>query len=82
MERRQSWHKRWWKSLTLWVNSVSGFLILVLAALQDSVPLLREVFSPDMYQITLFTLAFVNILLRLRTTQPIAVKKPTPEAEL
>lgn len=59
--------KRWWKSKTLWLNTVSAFLI----AVEASIGLISSKFGAEYYLLILGLLAAANAFLRFLTTQPI-----------
>lgn len=77
IERRKKQRKSWAKSLTLWVNSMSGVFIAVMIAVQENFAMLRDLFTPQVYQVIMFLLILVNIALRFRTTQPVGKKDDT-----
>lgn len=62
--------KPWWHSRTLWLNA----LVLALAAAEAHVKLLQPVLRVDVYQLLAFTLPVLNALLRVLTTQPLALR--------
>jgi hypothetical protein len=79
IERRKTKRKTWWKSLTLWVNSMSGVIIAVLIAAQENLVMLKDWFTPEAYQLLLFGLVLVNIALRFKTTSAIGTGKERRE---
>jgi hypothetical protein len=60
--------KRWWKSKTLWVNAV--FAATTIA--EANLGLLQGALGPKSYLGVMGAMAFVNCILRVITTQPIA----------
>lgn len=65
--------KRLRESLTVWVNSVVGVLSLLIVAAHENIALVKDSFSPEVYQYLLFGLAIANVFLRLRTKTGIAM---------
>ena len=65
--------KVWWASKALWFN----FLSAILTGLEMHFRLLQPLLGETLYGAAAFSIAMVNILLRLATTQPISFGKPT-----
>ena len=64
------WLRQWkvkWTSKTLWFNLVSA----VLAGLELHFQFLRPILSEGLYGVTAFTIAMVNIVLRVMTVGPL-----------
>jgi hypothetical protein len=62
--------KAWWKSFTLWFNSLGGVLAIVGVA-ADNIALLDGALPPSFYKWLAFGLIAGNGLLRFRTRQAI-----------
>lgn len=63
--------KKWWKSKTLWVNTISAALVVA----EANFGLVREQLGPNAYLGGMAALAGVNCFLRTLTTQPIKATK-------
>jgi hypothetical protein len=59
--------KKWWKSKTLWLNTLSAAFI----AVEASVGLIKDQFGVQSYLLLLALLAAANAFLRFLTTQPV-----------
>jgi hypothetical protein len=63
--------KKWWKSKTLWVNTISAALVVA----EANFGVVREQLGPNAYLAGMATLAALNCFLRTLTTQPIKAPK-------
>ncbi len=59
--------KAWWKSRTLWVNA----LVLLLAAAEQQLGVLREVLPVNFYALVAIALPAANMILRVVTSVPL-----------
>ena len=62
--------KRWWRSRTLWFNAV----VAGLTAAEMSLQLMQPLLGDHTYQLIAFVLAVGNAVLRLISTQALAVR--------
>jgi hypothetical protein len=64
--------KAWYLSKTLWVNA----LVAALVALEAGTGLLQPFLPPHFYAIVAVSLPVINAVLRIVTTQGLALRKP------
>lgn len=61
--------KNWYQSKTMWFNIISAVLVVLEAQLGVLTPLL----SPDVAPWVLLGIPIINVVLRVITTQPLAI---------
>lgn len=66
--------KVFWKSLTLWFNSIAAALAVVLPDLMVQLPALKEYVGADIYRWLFIITVFGNVLIRLRTNTAVGLK--------
>lgn len=62
--------KAWWKSKTIWVNSIVGLLV----ALEAATGALQPVVGPHFYAAIAIGLPMINAVLRVITKQGLGLK--------
>lgn len=66
--------KAFWKSVTLWFNSVVATVALVLPELALQLPAMKDHIPDDLYRWLFILTILGNVLIRLRTTTPVGLK--------
>lgn len=66
--------KAFWKSLTLWFNSIVAALAVVLPELMAQLPALKEYLGHDVYRWLFIVTVFGNVLIRFRTNSAVGLK--------
>jgi len=66
--------KAFWKSMTIWFNSVAGGLVVLLPDLMAQLPMLKEYVPTDIYRWLFMAVIVGNILIRARTSTAIGLK--------
>lgn len=74
--------KRWAigavKSLTVWVNSVAGLLIICLPDLEKALPQLAPHLGPETYKQLALVVILSNLALRVKTNKSLSEKGTPP----
>lgn len=73
--------KKWYQSKTVWFNilTIAG---AVAGGVGGVLPALGPVVSVETYQILLFSVGLINVLMRALTTGPIQWRKPSDPTQL
>jgi len=66
--------KAFWKSLTIWFNTVSGTIIALVPMALDQLPILKEYLPSSWYMWALLGLTVGNLVIRARTSTSIGMK--------
>jgi hypothetical protein len=66
--------KAFWKSLTLWFNSIVASLALVLPELMLQLPAMQAYVPSDLYRWLFIFTVLGNVIIRIRTTTAVGLK--------
>ena len=66
--------KVFWKSLTIWFNTVSGSLIAAVPLMMEQLPVLKEYLPTNWYMWALLALTVGNVVIRARTSTAIGMR--------
>ena len=66
--------KAFWKSLTIWFNTVFGSLTALLPIAMEQLPILKEYLPANWYMWALLVLTVGNVIIRARTSTAIGMK--------
>ena len=59
------------KSWTIWINSISAFLVLNIDFILANLPALKQAVTPQQFMMIIVVTNIVNILLRIKTNKPL-----------
>jgi hypothetical protein len=68
--------KRWWKSKTLWLNTIAAGLTIV----EANFGILQEKLGPEVYLVGMGVVCALNFFLRTITNQPVGAADEKPQA--
>ena len=66
--------KAFWKSLTVWFNTVSGTLIAMIPMAMEQLPVLKEYLPVNWYMWALLALTVGNLIIRVKTNTAIGMR--------
>ena len=66
--------KAFWKSLTVWFNTVSGTLIAMIPMAMEQLPVLKEYLPVNWYMCALLALTVGNLIIRVKTNTAIGMR--------
>jgi len=66
--------KAFWKSVTIWWNTVAGTIVAMLPLAVDQLPVLKEYLPTNVYMYALLVITVGNIIIRARTSTAIGMR--------
>ena len=66
--------KAFWKSLTIWFNTVFGSLMAMIPLAMEQLPVLKEYLPANWYMWALLALTVGNVVIRARTSTAIGMR--------
>jgi biotin transporter BioY len=71
----QLWLRGAWRSLTIWLNTVGGLIIIGLPELQAALPQVAPYIPGNIYKVLAVVLIVLNVLVRLFKTKSAIIDK-------
>jgi len=66
--------KAFWKSLTVWFNTISGTFIAMIPLAMEQLPVLKEYLPVNWYMWALLALTVGNLIIRVKTNTAIGMR--------